>query len=165
LVFLRFLLLGFGPRHLEPPVFVASRDVVLVDALGQSDRTSERPVATLEAIEAVLARLVGLFALGRDSHGLVGHLDADLLLRDAGKVERIDDLGRRLPDIERGHPRLRKTPVPFRHSVHQAAQLRLERAELPKRFPTDKSRHERPPVRSTYGRRQYKKLSSRTARP
>jgi len=54
-------------------------------------------------------------------------LDRDLVLGDAGQVERIDDLVVGLPHVDGGSAGLVRPPVALEEPVHQPAHLVLKR--------------------------------------
>src|SRR5205085_373391 len=73
--------------------------------------------------------------------GAVVELDGDLLLRDAGQVERVDELALGLPDIGRRDPALGRAPVALEQAVHHAAHLVLQRGELTEGRPANQRCH------------------------
>jgi hypothetical protein len=78
--------------HLEDAVAVGRGDLRVVDPLRQPDGPAVRAEPPLEAVVAVGRPLDRLLALGGDGERVVLNLDRDLLLGDAGEVERVDEL-------------------------------------------------------------------------
>jgi hypothetical protein len=127
--------------QLEHAVAVVGLDLILGHALRQGDRPGERAEAALEPVVAtVLDRLIAL-PLGRHRQGVLVQLDGDLVLGDAGQVERIDDLLLRLPDVGDRDPALARAAVPVQQAVHEPAHLVVERGELAERRPSDHRCH------------------------
>src|SRR6185503_11373701 len=91
----------------ELAVVVASRDLILGHALRQTDRPREASVPALETVQPVGRDFLRALALGADGQDTVIELDRDRVLRDAGQIERVDDLVVRLPDIHRWSPHTR----------------------------------------------------------
>src|SRR5205085_9931497 len=88
----RLRLLGLAHVDLQHAVSVVGLDAVLGRALRQPDRARERAEAALEAVEPLAVHLVRALALAADRERAVLELDRDLVLGDAGQVERVDDL-------------------------------------------------------------------------
>src|SRR4029450_5549742 len=97
----RLLLGRLRDADLEDAVAVGRSDLRLVDALWKPDCTAEAAVAALEAVVALVRGLLRLLPLGRHRQRVVLDLDRDLVLRDSGEIERVDDGGVRLAHIQR----------------------------------------------------------------
>jgi hypothetical protein len=88
-------------------------------------------------------------ALTRDGEGVVGDLDPDVVLAQAGQVGPQDEVVVGLDEVHRGHPAagrgaaVRRAGLDGRveERVEQAVHLLLDRVELTNRLPADK-RHE-----------------------
>src|SRR5215217_3443253 len=115
----RLRLLRLLHVNLEDTVLVVGDDVALGHALRHSEGARERPVAALEAVEPLLRLLLRALPLGGDGQRAVVELHRDLLLGDARQVERVDDLGLRLPDVERRHPGLIRPTVALEEAIHE----------------------------------------------
>ena len=127
--------------HLEHAVLERRLHVLLGHALRKADGAREGAEAALEPEVAAFLDLVLPLALGRDGERVVGQLDGDLVLGDAGEVERVDDLVLGLPDVRGRDPALRRAAVSFEEPVHEPAHLVLERGELAKRLPPNQRCH------------------------
>jgi hypothetical protein len=88
-----------------------------------------------------LLDLLPAVALGGDRQRTVVELDRDLVLGDAGQVERVHDLGLGLPHVGGRDPALGRPAVALEHAVHEAAHLVLEGSQLTERLPANKRRH------------------------
>src|SRR5919201_2319093 len=138
---LRLRLLRLLHVDLEDSVLVVRRDVALGDALRHADGARERPVAPLEAVEAILGLLLRSLARGTDGQRAVVELDRDVVLGDARQVNGVDDLVLCLPHVERGNPSLIGAAVPLEEAVHETTHLALKRGDLAEGLPTNQSGH------------------------
>src|SRR6266498_493569 len=138
---LRLRLLRLLQVDLEDPVLVVGVDVALGDALRHPERARERPVATLEAVEPLVRLLLRALTLGCDRQRSVVELHRDLVLGNARQVKRVDELGLRLPNVERRHPGLIRTTVALEEAVHETTHLVLESRDLTERLPANQSCH------------------------
>src|SRR5205085_9352960 len=111
----------------------------------QADRAREVTEAPLETDVPPVLYVVLASALGGDGQRAVLQLDGDGLLRDAGKVERIDDLLVGLPDVGGREPALRGLAVTFEKTVHETAHLVLHGRKLTEGLPANKRGHVVPP--------------------
>src|SRR5919108_3166690 len=137
----RLLLLRLLDANLEHAVVVIRHDLVLVHALREADGPAEAAESALEPVVAILGDLLGLLALGRDRQGLVLHLDRDLLLGNPRKIERVDDVAVRLPDVERRHPGARLTRLTLEEAVQPPVHVLMKRRQLAERLPANECRH------------------------
>src|SRR5919198_2104937 len=137
----RLLLRRLRHPDLEHAVAIRRADLILVDALRQAYRAAEAAIAALEAVEAIVRGLLRLLALGRHGQRVILDLDRDLVLRDARKVERVDDVVVGLPDVERGDPAPGLTRLPIEEARQPAVHVALERSKLPERLPTNECAH------------------------
>src|SRR6266545_1226120 len=138
---LRLRLLRLLHVDLEDTVLVVGRDVVLGHALRHAEGARERPVTTLEAVEPIVRLFLGALTLAGDRQRAVVELYRDLVLGDARQVERVDDLGVRLPDVERGNPGLICATVALEEAVHETTHLVLQGSDLTERLPTNQGGH------------------------
>src|SRR5205085_10990339 len=126
----RLRLLGLRDVDLEHAVLVLGADRALVGALRQTDRAGERAEPALVAVEALARDLLGALALAAHGQRVFLELDGDLVLRDAGQVERVDDLVLGLPHVDGGSPGLARAAVALEQAAHQPGHLVLKRREL-----------------------------------
>src|ERR671930_1429432 len=124
-------LLGLRHVDLEHAVPVVGLDRALVRALRQADRPGERAEPALEAVEALAGDLLRALALAAHGQRVVLELDRDLVLRNAGQVERVHDLAVGLPHVDGGSPGLVRAAVALEQAAHQPGHLVLECRDLP----------------------------------
>ena len=132
---------GFGTRISRTPFTYDGGDLRLVDAGRQPDGTREAAVTALEAEEAVALLLRRLARSPETVRVSSVHLDRDLVLGEAGKVEGVDELGFGLPDVEARNPGLRTAAATLEQPVEEPAHLALDLGELAERLPADECRH------------------------
>src|ERR671934_2805774 len=119
----RLRLLGLRNVDLEHAGLVLGLDRAVVRALRQADRAGERAEPALEAVEALAGDLLRALALTAHGQRVVLELDRDLVLRDAGQVERVDDLLVGLPHVDGGSPSLGRAAVALEQAAHQPGHL------------------------------------------
>src|SRR5687768_11376482 len=143
----RLRLLRLRHPNLEHAVDVRGGDLRFVASGRQAHRAREAAVTPFEPEEAVALLLRLLHALARNGERVVLNLDLDLVLGKTGQIERVDELGLGLPDIERGRPPLRRPTLAFEQAVEETTHLPLELGDLTERLPAHERWHSYvPPV-------------------
>jgi hypothetical protein len=130
---------------LQHAVVQVGAHVRLVDPLRHRQGAREGAEAPLRAVEALALDLGRALARGRHGQRALVELHRDRLLRDAGEIERVDELAVRLPYVHGGEPGPVAAAVraagALEHRTRQPAHLVLEARELPEGLPTNERCH------------------------
>src|SRR5437660_2982655 len=147
-------LLAQGHRHFQHPVLEFRLRALHVGALGKRDRAGEAAVRTLGAIAAAFLLDLQLgAALALDDQGVVGCLDADVLLLEAGQVGADDELSLTLDHLDRRRPDREATALQPGFSERKPAASLLEQPIHVFHHPADERERAGPERQSEPARR------------